>query len=163
MTSAKRKGYVTRTKWEPNEKETASFESVKAYLSDPRTLIHCDLARQLYLKIDASNERGFGILAFHLKEGYTVPSNLSKIASTAVQPILFLSKLLSAAEKNYRSTELEVACLLYTCRRLRVMLQSAQEPVIVLTDHAATRGVCNQTSLATNDASKANMRLIVAS
>jgi hypothetical protein len=162
-TGAKRKGYVTRTKWEPNEKEIASFESVKAYLSDPRTLIHCDPARQLYLKIDASNERGFGILAFHLKEGYTVPSNLSKIASTAVQPILFLSKLLSAAEKNYRSTELEVACLLYTCRRLRVMLQSAQEPVIVLTDHAATRGVCNQTSLATNDASKANMRLIVAS
>jgi hypothetical protein len=84
VTGAKRKGYVTRTKWEPNEKEIASFESIKAYLLDPRTLIHCDPVRQLYLKINALNERGFGILAFHLKEGYTVPSNLSKITSTAV-------------------------------------------------------------------------------
>jgi hypothetical protein len=56
-----------------------------------------------------------------------------------------------------------VAYLLYTCRRLRVILQLAQEPVIVLIDHVATRGVYNQTSLATNDTSKANMRLIVAS
>jgi len=61
-------------------------------------------------------------MAFHTKIGYKVPENLAELASTAVQPILFLSKLLSTAERNYRSTESEVACLVYACRRLRVML-----------------------------------------
>jgi hypothetical protein len=45
MTGVKRKGYVTRTKWEPNEKEIVLFESIKAYLLDPRTLIYYNLVR----------------------------------------------------------------------------------------------------------------------
>jgi hypothetical protein len=156
---AKRKGFVRKTSWEPTEAERASFEASKGYLSDPKFLVHFDPDRVLFLKIDGSLERGFGAMIFHTKEGYVVPRDKSKIAQTAVQPIMFLSKLLSPAEKNYHPTELEVACLVYTCRKLRVMIQSSKHPVQVLTDHTATRGVCNQTSLVTTDASRSNMRL----
>jgi hypothetical protein len=98
-------------------------------------------------------------MLFHLKEDLKVPKDLSKISSIAVQPILLLSKLLSPAEKNYHPTELEVACLVYTCRCLRVMFHSSKRPIIVLTDHSATCGVCNQVTLVTSDANRANMRL----
>jgi hypothetical protein len=53
-------------------------------LSDPRFLVHFDPARLLYLKIDASNERGFGIMVFYLRTDYKVLKDLAKIASTAV-------------------------------------------------------------------------------
>jgi uncharacterized protein YybS (DUF2232 family) len=76
----------------------------------------------LFLKIDVSNKRGFSIIAFYLKEQYTVLADLAKISSIAIQPILFLSKLLGPIEKNYRLTELEVTYLVYTAHRLRVML-----------------------------------------
>jgi len=49
--------------------------------------------------IDGFLERGFGAMVFHHKAGYKVPQGLSKIASTAVEPILFFSKLLGI-EKN---------------------------------------------------------------
>ncbi|CZR65238.1 uncharacterized protein PAC_15138 [Phialocephala subalpina] len=63
------------------------------------------------------------------------------------------SKLTSPAEKHYHPTQQEVACLVYTCRRLRVMIQSNNHPVQVLTGHSATR----------DSATKANMRLVIAS
>jgi hypothetical protein len=159
----KRKKFCARATWDPTDLEKASFESVKSYLSDPRFLTHHDPEKVTYAKINASNARGFGIMLFHLKEDYKVPKDLSKIAAIAVQPILFLSKLLSPAEKNYHPTELEVACLVYTCRRLRVMFHSSKRPIIVLTDHSATRGVCSQVTLVTSDANRANMRLYHAS
>jgi hypothetical protein len=55
----------------------------------------------LFIKLDASHEHSFGIMVFHLKEGYKLPVDLAKIASTAIQPIMFLSKLLGSVEHNY--------------------------------------------------------------
>jgi hypothetical protein len=75
---------VARTRWEPNKKEIILFEFVKAYFLDPKTLIYCNLVRQLYLKINALNKRGFGILAFYLKQGYIISSNFNKIVLIAI-------------------------------------------------------------------------------
>jgi len=162
-TGPRRKGFVARTTWTPTELERVSFETTKDYLSSPKSLTHHDPERQTYAKLDASNEHGYGVMVFHLKTGYKRPNDLSKIACTAVEPILFLSKLLGSAEKNYRPTELEVACLVFACRRLRVMFQSSKLPIIVLTDHAATKGIYSQTSLITTDSNRANLRLVTAS
>jgi len=43
------------------------------------------------------------------------------------------------------------------------MIQSSNQPVIVLIDHVATKGVYDRSNLNTTDVSKANMRLIHAS
>jgi hypothetical protein len=114
---------------------------VKSYLLDPRFLIYHDPGKVIYTKIDVLNIRGFGIMLFYLKEDYKVPKDLSKISAIVVQPILFLSKLLSPVEKNYYLIELEVAYLVYTCRRLRIMFHSSKRLIIVLTDYSAIRGV----------------------
>ena len=73
-----------------------------------------------------------------------------------IQPVLFLSRLLSAAESRYKATELEVACLVWASKKLRTVTQSCQKPPVVLTDHGATRGVVNHSNMSTSDLVKAN-------
>jgi hypothetical protein len=48
---------------------------------------------------------------FYLKKDYKVSINLAKIALIAVKPIMFLSKSLGSAKKNYYLIELEVVYL----------------------------------------------------
>jgi hypothetical protein len=51
---------------------------------------------------------------------------------------MFLRKMLSVAERNYWPTELEVACLVWTIRRIRHLVDASEHPTVVVTDHAAT-------------------------
>ncbi len=57
--------------------------------------------------MDASKQRGFGLIVFH----WDNPWNGEHIAITDVSPIMFLSKILTKAEPKYGATELEVGCL----------------------------------------------------
>jgi hypothetical protein len=66
----------------------------------------------LYLKIDGSIKRGFGVIVFYLEKDYKVLIDLVKIILIIVKPIMFLSKLLESAKKNYYLIELEVICLI---------------------------------------------------
>jgi hypothetical protein len=54
-----------------------SFEATQAYLSDPKYLSHFYPEKLLFVKLDASHERGFGIMLFHLKDDTKVTTNLS--------------------------------------------------------------------------------------
>ncbi|KAI7082861.1 hypothetical protein KC356_g8025 [Hortaea werneckii] len=76
------------------------------------------------------------------------------------QPVLFLSKMLSPAETRYWPTELEVACLVWTMKRIRWMAEACDKPVVALTDHAGTTSTATQTSLASSSADKLNNRLL---
>ncbi|KAM0814726.1 putative Reverse transcriptase [Seiridium cardinale] len=62
---------------------------------------------------------------------------------------MFMSRCLSNAETRYGPSELEVACLVWSSKKLRTLVQSANLPVVMLTDHSATKGIVDQTSLNT--------------
>lgn len=118
----KRKGYSTRTRITlVEESHTKSFLDLKNALSKTSILVHFDPDRTLYIDIDASHEFGFGVILFHdksdtvsLRSKDSKPT-LAKWPSTSnVQPIMFLSRLLTQAEKNYWPTELETAGLVWT-------------------------------------------------
>jgi hypothetical protein len=115
----------------------------------PRWLCHHDRDRQLYVSLDASKEQGMAAVAFHVKSDH-VHGDLSKPPpNPAVEPILFLSRLLSAAENNYWPTELEVSCLVWTIRKLRHMIEAAphDKPAVIYTDHSSTIGIAKATNL----------------
>ena len=76
---------------------------------------------------------------------------------------MFLSKTLSPPERRYWPTELEVACLVWTTKRVRWMVEACEKPVTVLTDHSATIGIVRQTSLTSSSVDKLNNRLTRAS
>jgi hypothetical protein len=161
---SKRMNYCSRTRFEPTELEKASFQAIQDVIcrENPTILHHFDPAKQLFLQIDGCLERGFGVMAFHTRDGYEWTPG-SVIPSNQVLPVMFLSRCLTKAEMRYGPSEQEVACLVWAVRRLRTTIHSAHLPVIALTDHAATRGIVEQTTLDTSSTDRANRRLINAS
>jgi len=66
--------------------------------------------RPLYYDIDALGE-GIGAIAYHLKGDIVVPKG-NKVPKSLVQPIIFLSRPCTQAEKKISATELEVTALI---------------------------------------------------
>jgi hypothetical protein len=161
-TSGTRSSYAKSRSFTSTPEERKAFDSLQEHLCKRLRLAHCDPNRVLFLQIDGSLERGFGVVAFHLKPGATWQPKKA-IPASDIEPVLFLSRCLTKAELHYGPSELEVACLVWACKRMRTMLHSCQQPIVVLTDHDATRGIINQTSLNTTSTDRANRRLVNAS
>ena len=158
-----RKSYSKTTRLNaPTDAELKSFDEVQTNFRHPRFLHHFNPERRLYVDLDASKERGFGVMVYHIK-GDEIADKAKGIPGTSVEPIMFLSKLLSDAERNYWPTELEVAGLVWTIKKIPHMIEVCTRAVIVFTDHAATVGIAVQSNLSTTNSDKLNLRLIRAS
>ena len=140
--------------------ELDSFHQLQTIFSRPTILTHHNPKRSLYVDLDASKARDFGAMVYHCKNEQQAkdPPN-----QTSVEPILFLSKLLNEAESRYWPTELEIAGLVWTIRKIRHLVEASERPTIVYTDHAATLGIVKQSSLNTVSTEKLNLHLIRAS
>ncbi|KAJ5258840.1 hypothetical protein N7524_010396 [Penicillium chrysogenum] len=120
---------------------TTGYELVKcnilqdSFRKDQTVLVHWDMQRQAYVDIDASQQTGFGVVIYHVKRSYQHKDLSKSPPSNVVEPIMFLSRLLSPAEKNYWATELEVSCITWTLRKVRHLVEGAKEPVVFYTDH----------------------------
>ena len=64
-----------------------------------------------------------------------------------MQPILFLSRLLTTAEKNYWPTKLEIAGFVWVIKKLRHLVESFRASVIIQTDHSAILDIMQQSSI----------------
>ncbi len=161
---SKRNHYCVKTSFEPTSAEQLSFESIQAAIckEHPTILHHFNPDKALFLQIDGCLERGFGVMVYHLRDGYVWKPG-TVIPSNQVVPVMFLSRCLTRAEMRYGPSEQEVACLVWAVKKLRTMIHSARLPVNVLTDHASTRGIVEQTRLDTSSTDRANRRLITAS
>ena len=62
-------------------------------------LVHFDKTRTLYIDVDASKERDFEIMMYHVKTEREIIATSSK--QNEVQFIMFLSKVLSFVESKY--------------------------------------------------------------
>lgn len=111
--------------------------------------------------MDASKQWGFAAIVYHVRGD---PPDGVAYPRTAVQPIMFLSKCLNNAEKNYWPTELEVAGIVWVIRKIRHLVESTEvPPVVVFTDHSAAVPISRQTTLTTSSTDKLNLRLVRAS
>lgn len=61
------------------------------------------------------------------------------------------------------STELEVAGLVWVVKKIRHLIENAEKPTTIYTDHAATVQIIQQSSLNTTSTEKLKLRLIRAS
>ncbi|RYC55608.1 hypothetical protein CHU98_g10598 [Xylaria longipes] len=154
----RRKHYVRTTNYEPTPAELASFRAVQDAICSETTLHHHDPDRILYLQVDGSRERGFGVMLFHTKRGFEYTGD--PIPAHQIEPVMYLSRCLSQAETRYGPSELEVACLVWATKKLRTVVHSNKHSVIVLTDHSSTKGILDQTSLDTSATDRANIRLV---
>lgn len=141
----------------PSPTELDAFHHLQNLFAQPKNLVHFDHTRQLFADIDASKEFGFGVMIYHSKSDKLPPP------STSVEPILFLSRMLTPAEARYWPTELEVACLVWSVKKIRHMIEASDHPTVVYTDHAASLAIARQASLTTSSTDKLNLRLVQAS
>ncbi len=96
-----RRAYASKTKLgPPTPQELASIQSIQDALSQPSTLVHHDPEKVLWIDLNASKEFGFGAVVFHTTANEAFPEGRWP-STTSVQPILFLSRLLTLAERNY--------------------------------------------------------------
>ena len=146
----------------PTEKQLASYQLLQQALSQPSILVHFDPKRTLWIDLDASKEFGFGAMVFHVKDD---AKNFDKWPSRSdAEPIMFLSRLLTSAEKNYWPTELEIAGIVWTLRKVRHMVESSKQAVKIQTDHSAIIDIMRQNSIvSTSSTMRMNTRLIRAS
>ena len=142
-------------------KELEAFNHLQGLFSRPSMLVHFSPKSQLYIDIDASQEVGIGAYAYHVT---SAPDGNGKSAGLpkqkTIQPILFLSRELTGPEAKYWPTELEICGLVWVVRKLRHMIETAELPVIVYTDHSATCQIAEQTSLNTVSIEKSNLKLV---
>ena len=104
-----RRAYASKTKLRPPTPQDLSFfQSIQDTLSQPSTLVHYDPEKVPWIYFDTSNEFGFGAIVFHTTSNEVLPEECW-LSNTSVQPILFFSRLLTLAEKNYWPTELDIA------------------------------------------------------
>ena len=81
-----------------------------------------------------------------------------------VQPILYLSKLLNKAEQNYWPTELKMAALVWTVKKIHHIIESNEFwSVIAYTDHMVSVNLTCSSTLSTSSCDKLNLYLIQAS
>jgi dUTPase len=159
-----RQEWSSRTRYtHPTERELAAFDAIQAVFQDPQWLVHWDRTRRLYFDIDSSQEGGHGAMVFHVKRDYNHTNLKAVPPSTAVEPIMFLSRLLTPAEKHYWSTELEVSCIVWVVRKIRHMIEAAPDDLtpVAYTDHIATINLA--TSLSSSSPDRMNLRLVRAS
>lgn len=156
-----RRIYSRRTVVEnPSEAELESYRQLQEAFSQARFLVHFDANRILFIDIDASKKRGFGAMVYHLKATCQDPN---KPKRTDIEPIMFLSRMLNAAEAKYWPTELEMAGLVWVTKRVRHMVDAAKHTTVIFTDHAANTSIARQTTLTTSNTDKLNLRLVRAS
>ncbi len=154
-----RKRVAVKARYEPTAEEREAFSDLQGAFAAPTFLTHYSKLRRLY--IDASKQFGLAAMVYHVLGD---PPDGTVSPRTAVQPIMFLSKCLNTAEKNYWPTELEVAGIVWVVRKIRHMIESTEvPPVIVYTDHSAAVQISRQTTLTTSCTDKLNLRLVRAS
>lgn len=159
----KRRAYAsTKQLPEPTKLELTAFQETQNALSKASILIHFDPSRTLWVDLDASKQ-GFGVMVFHTKREWKDESGKWP-ARTAVEPIMFISRLLTTAEAVYWPTELEIAGFVWTLKKIRHLVESSKQPTIIQTDHSAIVDIMKQKLItATTSTLRMNTRLIRAS
>ena len=157
-----RRSYASKSKvLDPTKLEEASFNALQEMLSQPSYLAHFDPIRALFADLDGSKEAGFGAMVYHVV-GTVEPGKYP--AKSAIQPIMFLSRLLKDAETRYWPTELEMAGMIWVVKKIRHLIESSTAgPTTIYTDHGANVGIAKQVSLWTTSIEKLNLRLVRAS
>jgi hypothetical protein len=158
-----RKRYSGSTKiTDPTEAELVSFREIQEALSSPTYLVHHNPARTLYIDVDSSKEFGIGVMVYHVKEDVNLKTGQYP-KSKEIEPILFLSRLLSVPEQKYWPTELETAGICWALRKVRHLVESSHTPTRIFTDHGAITGIVKQKSMETESMERSNLLLVRAS
>lgn len=161
VSGTQKRSFTSKTKFPiPTLFEEGSFLSLQESLYRPSTLIHYNPNRDLWIDLDRLKEFGFGTMLFHVKKRILVKEGKWPLRSE-VEPLLFLSRLLTPAKRNYWPTELEIARFVWIVKKKKPMIESTRTKIIIQTDHSSILDIMQQSSIiSTPSTMKMNVWLV---
>ena len=87
--------------------ELKFYRQLQKTFNKASLLIHHDFTRVIYIDVDAFKRRDFGVIIYHLKND----ANSNQFKRTDIEFIMFLSRMLTFAEKRYWFIEFEITGL----------------------------------------------------
>jgi hypothetical protein len=118
LTDLTKGGKSTMVKWNPEAEK--AFQSLKAALSEQPVLVSPDFRKQFLVQTDAS-DTGLGAV-------------LSQVVNGEEHPVMYLSRKLTPAEKNYAIVERECLAIKWAVESLKYYLLGRE--FVLVTDHA---------------------------
>ncbi|CAB0040813.1 unnamed protein product [Trichogramma brassicae] len=113
--------------WIWADEQQQAFEALKTALTEAPVLARPDFARPFIVQCDAS--------------ALAIGGVLSQVFDDGEHPIVYVSRVLTSAERNYTTSEKECLALLWTIRKLRPYLEGYK--FIAVTDHSALQYLRN--------------------
>jgi hypothetical protein len=147
-----RKTFSCKIMFQSIDRELKSFELVQSIFKNSRFLIHFDLMRQFLIDVNAFKNE-FEAFVYHLKRD-------DMIKSTAIEFIVFLSKILIFVEKRYWSIELKIIAMIWIVKKLHHMIKASKHATIIWIDHSVTASIVKQSKMFTSNTNKLNLRLV---
>jgi hypothetical protein len=117
---------MAKKPFERTQEREAAFQALKIALSNAPVLLHPDFSKPFFLYVDACRK---GIAAGLYQVG----------PDKKEHPILFISRTLKPAEKNYAATELECLAIVWALKKLEHYVDGAQ--LTLITDHSALKWI----------------------
>ncbi len=125
------RAYASKTKLgPPTPQELVSFLSIQEALAQPSTLVHHNTEKIFWIDLDASKEFGFEAIVFYTTSNKAIPEGRWPSAN-AIQPILFLSRLLTPAERNCWPTKLKITSFMWVMKKVRHIIELSKSNVII--------------------------------
>ncbi|CAB0036585.1 unnamed protein product [Trichogramma brassicae] len=113
--------------WAWTEEQQNAFEALKQALTQAPVLARPDFTKPFIVQTDAS--------------AYAIGGVLTQVFDDGEHPIVYVSRVLAAAERNYTTSEKECLALIWTIRKLRPYLEGYR--FIAVTDHSALQYLKN--------------------
>jgi hypothetical protein len=151
QTKRARKVYAAKTEVPKDDILLRAFEDLKEALASRPRLHHYEDGKPLYAFLDTSREYGTGLAVYQLTGDPEV------YCKTRLVPLHFLSKQLTPAESRYWPTDMELAGLVWSAKKLRPYMERSF--VWFVTDHKPNVDIFDMKSLQTTSSSRSNLRL----
>ena len=117
----------------------------------------------MFIDVNAFKKNDFTVMIYHFKAFSFFFKNSNPKAAFSridVKPIMFLFKLLNDLETKYWLTEFEMTTLVWIIKKIRHMIESVMNMIIIYIDYTVSIFIMRQTTLAINFTNKLNFYLI---
>ena len=133
------------------KKKLNVFQLLQKQFRKSSVLTHYNSNLSLYVNLNAFKVYDFNAIVYHIIDGKS-------------RSILFLSRELNFAERNYWSTELKIVDVVWVVHQMCYMIEFTKKSLITMyIDHSTTISIARQISLFFFNTDKLNLRLVWAS
>ena len=124
-----------------------SFNQLQEFFIRISFLVHFDKNKILFIDFDVSKKRDWNVMMYHVKiDRFHVNDETNFFISSRrqnVESIMFLNKILSSTKKRYWFIELKMIVLIWSIRKLRIMIFNIENFIVVYTDHVVNSTIVN--------------------